>query len=697
MLFDQLKVRYKIRLPIWILAAFIFVTAVYSLHTFKTTLESGHIAKVKALVETSLSIAQDNYNLYKQGLLTEADAQNRARDAIRAMQFDGGARVFAFDTKGIRVVSNQLYKEGTSAWKAKQTKSMIKLALEGGGLTYYNGARTLNNVVTRRVPKVAWSEHFAPWGWVVASAVYLDDVTAAVWNKLITLIVFLGGGAVVVLMIANTMARTITVPLSQLTDSMKKLAAGDTTVTISGTARGDEIGEMASAMQTFVSHETQRLALQKQLTDLAYTDSLTGLPNRTVFYESLPTEINAARQNDSICALMILDLDRFKSVNDSLGHSAGDTLLVEFSNRITTLIGPQGKFGRLSGDEFFIILFNLQNRTEADNIATSVSDVTKQPFTLEGIPVQMSSSIGLAVGPDDSTSDADLYRFASLALYEAKQAGGACICHYQPEMNQKMEKRFELETMINDALLCNQFKAHFQAKIDLVSRQIIGAEALCRWHHPEKGTINPIDFIPTAEETGHIIKIGDLMLKQACQFAVECNSWTQEPFVVAVNVSPKQLFYGRFLSSLGQCLEETGCKASWIELEITESVLINDSDEIITLLETIAALGVMITIDDFGTGYSAMSYLHRFPIKCLKIDQSFVRDMRADPQKQILVTAMLAMAHGLGLKTVAEGVEYEDVADTLTELKCDIGQGYLWHRPSPAEQLLGKIRTEKAA
>ncbi|WP_417694448.1 putative bifunctional diguanylate cyclase/phosphodiesterase [Roseibium sp.] len=692
---NRLRVKTKIHLPIVIVAMFALAVGSYSLYALNSNLVLGHVSKVQALVESAVSIAAENHKLAETGVLTQAEAQTRARNAIRAMVFDDGSRVFAFDRDGVRVVSNKLYDEGTKA-TSRQTVSMIDHALAGGGITYYNGARVLRGVETHSVPKAAWSQFFEPWGWVIASAVYLDDVNRAFWFNLVELVAFLGVCGVIVMVLANAIIRNLTEPLSDLTASMRELATGNTRIRISGTGRGDEIGEMAGAMVTFLDHEKQRHALQAQLRDLAYTDSLTGLANRVKFYDLLSESIDQAVQSGNKCALMILDLDRFKAVNDNLGHLAGDRILVEFSRRLEKVIGDRGSIGRQSGDEFFVILNDISDVSEAAEVARAILVESLVPIDLDGRPTPIAASIGIAFGPDDSETQSTLYRFADMALYEAKLAGGGCIRHYSQEMSEKAEKRFEMEALIKEGLLADEFIAHFQAKVDLKTGRVAGAEALCRWHS-SKGTIGPVDFIPVAEETGLIVEIGSRMLLQACTLAAKCNNRSVTPFVVAVNVSPKQLHDTRFLATLDRCLSASNCHPSWIELEITESLLLSDLTETVQLLEMIAGRGVLITIDDFGTGYSAMSYLSRFPIKCLKIDQSFVRDMIPDRQKEILVTAILAMARGLGLKTVAEGVETDDVARRLSALNCDYGQGYFWHRPAPAQEFMEKLKSDMAA
>ncbi|MFD1695756.1 putative bifunctional diguanylate cyclase/phosphodiesterase [Roseibium aestuarii] len=694
---DDLPVKLKIYLPIWIVLTFLLGVGIYGVNVLNDTLKQGHLDKVRAQVESAWSIAEVNRMKAEEGSLTLEEAQIRARDAIRSMVFDNGARVFVFTEQGIRVVSSQLFAEGSSAWESAQTKSMIRLALAGGGVTYYKGARELNGVVTRGVPKASWSQHYAPWGWVIGSAVYLDDVEAAYWNSLIKFVFYLTLSGSVVMLVAHAIIQNMTRPLSQLTANMRQLARGNVEFTIQGQTRRDELGRMAQAMQTFQEHERQRHELRAQLSMLAYTDSLTGLANRARFVELLRAAIDRALDDGRQCALLIFDLDRFKTVNDSLGHLAGDMVLMEFARRLESAVGDSHSVGRLSGDEFFVILTDQPGGAETEAFVRACLRNVSTPMTIEGRTFQLLASCGMAYGPGDTESEAALYRFADMALYEAKTSGGGALHVYKPELSERVDNRFAMEAMMKMGLAEGQFHAYFQAKRDLKTGRIAGAEALCRWMHPDKGMISPADFIPVAEETGLILQIGNQMLAQACDMAVRCNGPGRPRFVVAVNVSPKQLLHGGFLCDVRRVLEDSGCRAQWLELEITESLLLADLEETVELLEALAEMGLMITIDDFGTGYSAMSYLSRFPIKCLKIDQSFVRDMAQDPEKQILVRAILAMAQGLGLKTVAEGVEDAAAAALLSELDCDYGQGYLWHRPVPAHNFYQLLAASRVA
>ena len=436
---------------------------------------------------------------------------------------------------------------------------------------------------------------------------------------------------------------------------------------------------------------------ERELERLAYTDSLTGLSNRVTMRKTLKTFLEAAIAEGSKVALLTLDIDRFKSINDTLGHLLGDELLIELASRLKRVAGDRGWLGRLGGDEFVVILPHLSSGDEAGEVAQQIIEAVSEPMELNGSAVKISASIGVAIGPDDSPSETDLFRFSDISLYQAKSQGRSRFSFYACSMREETENRFNLENMITDGLRCNQFEAYFQAKVDLESREIVGAEALCRWHHPERGLVLPGDFIPIAEETGQIVEIGRIVLEQACMFAVACNEIADRPFRVAVNVSARQLAFGGFLGVLGACLEKAKCKGEWLELEITESLLMADNAWTMETLDAIARLGILVSIDDFGTGYSALGYLRNMPIGGLKIDQSFVRDLGGEKSQEALVRTVLAMANELQMESVAEGVETAEAADILQALGCEIGQGYLWHRPSQAGDLFDRLIHQTAA
>ena len=437
--------------------------------------------------------------------------------------------------------------------------------------------------------------------------------------------------------------------------------------------------------------ERQLKLNEQELRRLAYTDHLTGLANRTTFTTTLTEQLESTIAKGKKMALLTLDIDRLKTINDTLGHTAGDELLQVMAWRLEEVAASAAWIGRLGGDEFALILPDLDTPECAEAMAERIIQEASMPMVLGDNTINVSISIGITIGPDDSSCPSALFRHSDIALYSAKALGRGRYCRYDEDMSRAINKRFEMEAMINEGLRSDQFVAHFQPKIDLGTLELHGAEALCRWTHPEKGMIPPAEFITIAEETGQIIEIGRRILKQSCEVAFECNRSRTDPFVIAVNVSARQLLYGGFLGTLGRCLEETGCKASWLELEITESLLLIDDAAIIETLNSISQLGITVSLDDFGTGYSSLSYLQKFPISGLKIDQSFIRELEKGGKQGVLVRTILTMAQSLGLKTVAEGIETAEIAAWLTELGCDEGQGYFWHRPMPAESLFELI------
>jgi len=441
----------------------------------------------------------------------------------------------------------------------------------------------------------------------------------------------------------------------------------------------------------------RRLAQSEaELHALAFRDSLTGLHNRRSFQSLLQTVLDEVRESYGLCALLLLDIDRFKYVNDTLGHAVGDELIFQFARRLVKAAGDDGYVCRLGGDEFAMIVPALATPCEAESLGQRIHDALQTPINVSVGEIAMTTSIGIAFGGGDTLDQNALFRFADMALYAAKSSGRARTTIYDSTMATRAERRFELETRINEGLRNQEFKAFFQAKIDLETGRINGAEALCRWIRADGRFVSPAEFIPMAEETGQILEIGRRVLLDSCRFAVSLNAGRSEPLAVSVNVSARQLLFGGFIGTLGACLAETGCDSRWLELEITESLLLGDDSNISETLEAIVKLGVSLTIDDFGTGYSSLSYLARFPITTLKIDRTFVHDLEKNEKNVVLCRAIISMAQGLGLKTVAEGIETEEIAARLRNLGCQTGQGYFWSRPQPPEKLLATIRDRNA-
>ncbi|KZZ71174.1 hypothetical protein A3765_15000 [Oleiphilus sp. HI0130] len=378
---------------------------------------------------------------------------------------------------------------------------------------------------------------------------------------------------------------------------------------------------------------------------------------------------------------MFLDLDQFKRINDTLGHQAGDELLVTIAERLKTCVRKQDTVARLGGDEFTILLNDVSNNDKIAAIAEHILTILKKPIKLGKHEVIISTSIGITIAPTDSTSSETLMRNADMALYKAKERGRDGFCFFTEELNVRASHLMEIEHEMRHALENDEFYLHYQPQVDLKTNQIQSVEALIRWRHPTKGEISPVDFISIAEETGLIIPIGDWVMKKACSEIQQLNENTGLNIRVAVNLSTRQFTDLKLVNTVVEALEQAGMDAKNLELEVTESMLMEDMETVIDQLNRIKAAGSTVTIDDFGSGYSSFSYLKSLPVDILKVDREFVRDVPDDLNAMEITSAIIAVAHKLNLKVVAEGVEDIDQRDFLNINRCDYAQGYLFSRP----------------
>jgi diguanylate cyclase (GGDEF)-like protein/PAS domain S-box-containing protein len=425
---------------------------------------------------------------------------------------------------------------------------------------------------------------------------------------------------------------------------------------------------------------------EEQFRRLAHYDSLTRLPNRSLFYDRLAHGIAQARRNGWTLAVLFIDVDRFKHVNDTFGHTAGDQLLKQVSERLSGCIRSDDTVGRLSGDEFAIVLSRLTAPEDAATVAQKIVDELNLPFQLEGAELYVTASIGITVYPNDSEDQDALIRNADVAMYRAKERGRNNYQFYTAELTRRTREMLNMESELRRALERDEFVMHYQPKVSLATGQITGVEALLRWRHPERGLVPPGDFIPLLEETGLIVQAGEWVLKAVCE---QIKTWERagiEPLPVAVNLSARQFLAPDLAGSIRRVLEAHEVKPELLEVEITESAIMTNADEAIRTLETLEALGVKTSVDDFGTGYSSLSYLKRFPLHALKIDRSFVRDITSDPDDATITQAVISMAHSLKLKVVAEGVETAAQLEFLERYGCDEVQGYLYSKPIPGEE-----------
>lgn len=441
-------------------------------------------------------------------------------------------------------------------------------------------------------------------------------------------------------------------------------------------------------MMVIIRDITEQHKADELIRHQAYYDSLTLLPNRFLALDRLSQILIEAERNNEKAAVLFLDLDDFKKANDSLGHEIGDKLLVESAARLQQVLRKEDTVGRLGGDEFIILLRGLTEHHNALAIAENLLKAFREPFKIGGRELILTMSIGVAVYPKNGRCASDLLRNADTAMYQAKALGRNTYSFFTKEMNTCMQRRFEIEEQMHGALERNEFELHYQAQFNAKNENIIGAEALLRWHNPKLGHVAPDEFIPIAEHTGLIVPIGQFVMKQALGFLAQWQSADQQQYTIAVNLSPRQFRDAGLLNFIKQSLSESNISSKYLELEITEGVLMSGQSYIHHALEQINELGIKLSMDDFGTGYSSLSYLRQYPFDVLKIDRSFINGITSNKADYNLVKATIAMSHSLGLTVIAEGVETAEQLQVLNKLKCDFIQGYYFSKPIPAMQLL---------
>ncbi len=447
------------------------------------------------------------------------------------------------------------------------------------------------------------------------------------------------------------------------------------------------------SLERVVEDRTRGLeAANRQLRHLATHDALTGLPNRILLEDRLSQAIAHAARDGHSFAVAVFDLDRFKVVNDSFGHGAGDTLLKEVAARLQGVARSIDTVVRLGGDEFVMIIDNLAQPTDAQAVAQRALAVLHQPLRIGEQEIHTSASIGIALYPQDGSSVEALMAHADAAMYCVKQQGRNDVQFFTPGMDAATQDRGKLESDLHHALARGQFVLHYQPKVDAQSGLVRGAEALIRWLHPERGPVAPAVFIPLAEECGLIESIGNWVIREACR---QARAWQDEgltPTRVAVNLSAFQFRNGTLLATIRQALEEYRLDPAFLEVEITESALMSDPEESVSILRKLSEMGVLVSVDDFGTGYSSMSYLQRFPIDKLKIDRTFISDVTSSNDDASIVSAIVSLGHTLKLKVIAEGVETPEQLEFLQMLGCDQYQGYHYSKPMPAAEFAALIR-----
>jgi diguanylate cyclase (GGDEF)-like protein len=435
---------------------------------------------------------------------------------------------------------------------------------------------------------------------------------------------------------------------------------------------------------TVTTHQdiTEQRRSEAKIAHMAHHDALTGLPNRVLLNQQLEQALTRVKRGEMIAA-HFLDLDHFKNVNDTLGHSAGDKLLTIVAERLRTLVRETDTIARMGGDEFAILQVGVAQPADAGAIALRVIEVVSEPYDIDGQQVIVGTSVGIAIGPNDGVNPDQLMRNADLALYRAKGDGRGAFRFFEPDMDAEMQERRTMERDLRGALAAGQFELHYQPIVNLETNEISAFEALMRWSHPDKGMIPPSTFIPLAEEIGYIVPLGEWAIRDACATAA---TWPDE-LKVAVNLSPAQFRSPGLVQVVVGALAASGLPPHRLELEITETILLQDNEATLAMLYQLRELGVLIAMDDFGTGYSSLSYLQSFPFDRIKIDRSFIKNLGAGSGAINIVRAVVAMAKGLGMATTAEGVETSQQRQSVTSEGCTEMQGYLFSKPLPAEQI----------
>jgi diguanylate cyclase (GGDEF)-like protein len=442
---------------------------------------------------------------------------------------------------------------------------------------------------------------------------------------------------------------------------------------------------------------TELAQREAQLEHQATHHPLTQLPNRALVKAVLGQRISRVEDSHSQIAVLTVDLDRFKTVNDTLTYAAGDTVLQGAVKRLQDALGASGTLGHFGKDKFVMVLEDSAiTLSQTMALAARAQQAFAKPFIVDGIEFTLPVSIGISLFPKDSKDAETLIGYSEIALYQAKTQGGNRIQFYEALMNAAALERLELERHLRYALEQRQLELHYQPQVSLRTGAIIGAEALIRWRHPERGLVSPAKFIPVAEASGLIIPIGDWVLAQACAQAQAWRNAGLQPLRISVNVSAHQFNEGKLVQKVSAALKQTGLGPEWLKLEITESLLMQEVEHSIAIMKDLTGLGVHLAIDDFGTGYSSLSYLKQFPISELKIDQAFVRELSEQSEDAAIVRTIIALCQNLRLSVIAEGVETEEQACFLRQTGCDEMQGYYFSRPLPADEMANLLRSHRA-
>ena len=499
--------------------------------------------------------------------------------------------------------------------------------------------------------------------------------------------------------------RAIADPVKKIHEATDRVTNGDLDIRVK-VDKGDELGKLAKnfnrmtdtlqqALQVRDNEISERKSSEEKARHLAYHDNLTGLPNRTLFKDRVEQVLLRGRWHKTLAAILYLDLDRFKAINDSLGHTVGDELLCTVAANLVKCLRDGDTAARIGGDEFTILCQDVAQVEDLAIIVDKILNAFRQPITIQGNEIIISTSIGISLYPTDGEDAETLIQHADLAMYRAKSRGRNTCQHFMPSMAVKSLERLQMENKLRNALERKDFSLQYQPIIDLRTGFISGVEALLRWHDSELGDISPATFIPIAEENGDILPIGRWVLKKACEQNLEWQKMGLAKIPVAVNISSKIFQEYGFIDMVRSVLHESGLEAQYLELEVTESIIMNKTDEVLSTMKELRELGVHFSIDDFGTGYSSLSYLKKLPINKLKIDRTFINEIVSNAEDRSIVKTIASLGHNLDLTVLAEGVETEPQLSALLEVGCDMVQGFLLSKPIEPEEFLRLLKSNR--
>jgi diguanylate cyclase (GGDEF)-like protein len=594
---------------------------------------------------------------------------------------------FVLSPKDKLIVSATDQKRVMQPLPAKGVNTLLDRRVEQG----YEGSGV--SVNSQRVETFTVSRNMKTTGWLVLAGVPTVEAFAPIAT--LTRQVYFAALLLTVIMVLVLRYFLVRqwAPIEQAGVRIRRMTEGQEPFAPIPVERKDEIGTLINDVNQLI---VWRKVAEHQLEHLAHHDALTGLPNRVLVQDRFDrARANADRAATKV-ALLFLDLDSFKIINDSLGHTVGDAMLKQIAARLAECVRDTDTISRQGGDEFLIVLPAVQNADDTALVLAKLLERLHAPILVDGHELSTSVSIGVAIYPDDGPDFDTLLKKSDMAMYRAKDAGRNTYRYFDEQMNVEAVEHLALTNNLRRAVERGEFVLHYQPQLDLATGTVVGAEALIRWNHPDRGLVSPRHFIPVAEESGLIIPISEWVIREACRQNVRWRNAGLQDLVMAVNLSAVQFRRGDVEQTVVNALKKSGLNPEYLELELTESTLIHESENVLATVQRLKQLGVKFSIDDFGTGYSSLSYLKRFAIDKLKIDQSFIRDLAVDPDDAAIVRAIIQMAHSLGLKTMAEGVETAEMLAPLRVFGCDEVQGYYFARPMPAREFEQYLRDRQS-